>query len=171
MHLCGQYYYYNDAFIFIFMYVCINDFWSLTFIMWKELRLVFFSLFLTGSHFCHGTFDGWLCWDDTEAGARVHQPCPQFISGFDPASEFYLLFFYIRTDGYLATSFEGFIVIKYTVLFRCFFRSKEPKAKFKFHRFSSMIKYENLLFFLLKLTWKYLLSNSIWVTVWVSIDW
>lgn len=54
----------------------------------QGLRLVFF---LTGSHFCRGTFDGWLCWADTEAGVTVHQPCPEFISGFDPTSEFYLL--------------------------------------------------------------------------------
>jgi len=47
--------------------------------------------FLTGSHFCRGTFDGWLCWADTEAGVTVHQPCPAFISGFDPTSEFHLL--------------------------------------------------------------------------------
>lgn len=43
---------------------------------------------LTGSQFCRGTFDGWLCWPDTDAGVTVHQPCPQFISGFDPTSEF-----------------------------------------------------------------------------------
>ncbi|XP_050546020.1 calcitonin gene-related peptide type 1 receptor-like isoform X2 [Daktulosphaira vitifoliae] len=36
------------------------------------------------SSYCRGTFDGWLCWDDTKAGVTVHQPCPQFVSGFDP---------------------------------------------------------------------------------------
>ncbi|XP_060841547.1 calcitonin gene-related peptide type 1 receptor isoform X1 [Rhopalosiphum padi] len=41
------------------------------------------------SHFCRGTFDGWLCWADTEAGVTVHQPCPEFISGFDPTRTAY----------------------------------------------------------------------------------
>lgn len=53
----------------------------------------FFFFCPTGLHFCRGTFDGWLCWADTEAGVTVHQPCPQFISGFDPASEFYPMVF------------------------------------------------------------------------------
>lgn len=55
--------------------------------LYERIKVIFF---LTGSHFCRGTFDGWLCWPDTEAGVTVHQPCPEFISGFDPTSESYL---------------------------------------------------------------------------------
>ncbi|XP_050420938.1 calcitonin gene-related peptide type 1 receptor-like isoform X2 [Adelges cooleyi] len=43
----------------------------------------------TSSNYCRGTFDGWLCWGDTEAGVTIHQPCPQFISGFDPTRTAY----------------------------------------------------------------------------------
>ncbi|KAH8371138.1 hypothetical protein KR093_006314, partial [Drosophila rubida] len=35
--------------------------------------------------YCAGTFDGWLCWPDTEAGQSALRPCPDFILGFDPA--------------------------------------------------------------------------------------
>lgn len=55
------------------------------------------AILLIGSHFCRGTFDGWLCWADTEAGVTVHQPCPEFISGFDPMSEYFT--FYVSLTG------------------------------------------------------------------------
>lgn len=35
--------------------------------------------------YCAGTFDGWLCWPDTAAGTSALNPCPDFITGFDPA--------------------------------------------------------------------------------------
>lgn len=33
--------------------------------------------------FCPRTFDGYLCWPRTEAGVRVSQKCPVFVTGFD----------------------------------------------------------------------------------------
>ncbi|KAH8391062.1 hypothetical protein KR215_005395, partial [Drosophila sulfurigaster] len=38
---------------------------------------------LKGPH-CAGTFDGWLCWPDTDPGESALMPCPDFIPGFDP---------------------------------------------------------------------------------------
>uniref|UniRef100_T1JAY3 Calcitonin receptor n=1 Tax=Strigamia maritima TaxID=126957 RepID=T1JAY3_STRMM len=34
--------------------------------------------------FCHGTFDGWSCWNDTPANQVAYAKCPAFITGFDP---------------------------------------------------------------------------------------
>lgn len=64
---------------------------------WDTFGVLFFTKTIDGyfilstgpRNYCRGTFDGWLCWADTEAGASIHQPCPQFISGFDPTSEFF----------------------------------------------------------------------------------
>jgi len=39
-----------------------------------------------GTH-CAGTFDGWLCWPDTAVGTSAYELCPDFITGFDPASK------------------------------------------------------------------------------------
>ncbi|XP_075237422.1 calcitonin gene-related peptide type 1 receptor-like isoform X2 [Lycorma delicatula] len=34
--------------------------------------------------FCKGTFDGWSCWMDTQAGTTAYTPCPYFVTGFTP---------------------------------------------------------------------------------------
>ncbi|XP_055676478.1 calcitonin gene-related peptide type 1 receptor isoform X2 [Lutzomyia longipalpis] len=34
--------------------------------------------------YCPGTFDGWLCWPNTQAGTAAFAPCPEFVTGFDP---------------------------------------------------------------------------------------
>ncbi|XP_055697911.1 calcitonin gene-related peptide type 1 receptor isoform X2 [Phlebotomus papatasi] len=34
--------------------------------------------------YCPGTFDGWLCWPNTEAGTKAFAKCPDFVTGFDP---------------------------------------------------------------------------------------
>ncbi|XDV30087.1 hypothetical protein PO909_033079, partial [Leuciscus waleckii] len=33
---------------------------------------------------CSRTWDGWLCWDDTEAGITSEQHCPDYFQDFDP---------------------------------------------------------------------------------------
>uniref|UniRef100_A0A8C2KPG1 Calcitonin gene-related peptide type 1 receptor n=1 Tax=Cyprinus carpio TaxID=7962 RepID=A0A8C2KPG1_CYPCA len=33
---------------------------------------------------CNRTWDGWLCWDDTEAGVTSEQHCPDYFQDFDP---------------------------------------------------------------------------------------
>lgn len=38
---------------------------------------------IPGSH-CPGTWDGWMCWPATPAGASARALCPEFITGFDP---------------------------------------------------------------------------------------
>ncbi|CAG9558356.1 unnamed protein product [Danaus chrysippus] len=37
-----------------------------------------------GALVCPRTFDGFLCWDETPAGATAFQSCPGFVIGFDP---------------------------------------------------------------------------------------
>ncbi|MBN3308420.1 CALRL protein, partial [Amia calva] len=34
---------------------------------------------------CNSTWDGWLCWDDTEAGVISQQHCPDYFQDFDPS--------------------------------------------------------------------------------------
>ncbi|XP_053273102.1 calcitonin gene-related peptide type 1 receptor [Pleuronectes platessa] len=34
---------------------------------------------------CNTTWDGWLCWDETEAGVTTEQSCPEFFDDFDPS--------------------------------------------------------------------------------------
>ncbi|XP_064613565.1 calcitonin gene-related peptide type 1 receptor-like isoform X2 [Liolophura sinensis] len=36
--------------------------------------------------YCNRTFDGLLCWDDTPAGTRTTQLCPEYGEGFDPTA-------------------------------------------------------------------------------------
>lgn len=36
---------------------------------------------------CNRTWDGWLCWDDTEAGFTSEQHCPDYFQDFDPSGE------------------------------------------------------------------------------------
>ncbi|XP_054638248.1 calcitonin gene-related peptide type 1 receptor isoform X5 [Dunckerocampus dactyliophorus] len=33
---------------------------------------------------CNTTWDGWLCWDETERGLTVEQSCPDYFKDFDP---------------------------------------------------------------------------------------
>lgn len=33
---------------------------------------------------CNTTWDGWLCWDQTEAGITAEQSCPDYFHDFDP---------------------------------------------------------------------------------------
>lgn len=33
---------------------------------------------------CNTTWDGWLCWDHTEAGVTTEQGCPDYFNDFDP---------------------------------------------------------------------------------------
>lgn len=33
---------------------------------------------------CNTTWDGWLCWDGTEAGVTAEQSCPDYFHDFDP---------------------------------------------------------------------------------------
>uniref|UniRef100_A0A3Q3IFU0 Calcitonin gene-related peptide type 1 receptor n=1 Tax=Monopterus albus TaxID=43700 RepID=A0A3Q3IFU0_MONAL len=37
---------------------------------------------------CNRTWDGWLCWDETEAGLTTEQRCPDYFKDFDPYGEF-----------------------------------------------------------------------------------
>ncbi|KAK0134768.1 Calcitonin gene-related peptide type 1 receptor [Merluccius polli] len=34
---------------------------------------------------CNSTWDGWLCWEDTNAGLIVEQHCPDYFQDFDPS--------------------------------------------------------------------------------------
>lgn len=40
--------------------------------------------------YCKGTWDGWLCWPDTEAGKYSFVQCPDFIAGFDVARKYFI---------------------------------------------------------------------------------
>ncbi len=37
---------------------------------------------------CNRTWDGWLCWDDTEASVTSEQHCPDYFQDFDPTGEY-----------------------------------------------------------------------------------
>lgn len=37
---------------------------------------------------CNRTWDGWLCWDETEAGFTTEQHCPDYYRDFDPKGAF-----------------------------------------------------------------------------------
>lgn len=41
--------------------------------------------------YCKGTWDGWLCWPDTQAGQYSFAQCPEFIAGFDVARKYLIL--------------------------------------------------------------------------------
>lgn len=51
---------------------------------------MFFYLFLfpLATPVCNRTWDGWLCWDDTEAGITSEQHCPDYFMDFDPTGEY-----------------------------------------------------------------------------------
>lgn len=36
---------------------------------------------------CNRTWDGWLCWDDVEAGNTVTQHCPDYYKDFDTSGK------------------------------------------------------------------------------------
>ncbi|XP_034033428.1 calcitonin gene-related peptide type 1 receptor-like [Thalassophryne amazonica] len=38
----------------------------------------------TAGPVCNKTWDGWLCWDETEAGITTEQSCPDYYKDFDP---------------------------------------------------------------------------------------
>lgn len=37
--------------------------------------------------YCSRNWDGWLCWDDTQAGTVASQSCPDYLFNTDPAGE------------------------------------------------------------------------------------
>ncbi|EDL13991.1 calcitonin receptor isoform 1b precursor [Mus musculus] len=37
--------------------------------------------------YCNRTWDGWMCWDDTPAGATAYQHCPDYFPDFDTAEK------------------------------------------------------------------------------------
>ncbi|XP_045915119.1 calcitonin gene-related peptide type 1 receptor [Micropterus dolomieu] len=37
--------------------------------------------------YCSRNWDGWLCWDDTQAGTYAFQNCPDYFSNFDPTEK------------------------------------------------------------------------------------
>ena len=41
------------------------------------------DLFFPAGPVCNTTWDGWLCWDETEAG-QTEQSCPDYFKDFDP---------------------------------------------------------------------------------------
>lgn len=53
----------------------------------KQKKIFFFS-----GEYCPGTFDGWLCWPDTDAGTFASAPCPAFVTGFDPNRKTFIFF-------------------------------------------------------------------------------
>lgn len=60
---------------------------------------LFWTLLIPGAadddegSFCPQVFDGWSCWARTAAGSVAELPCPYFITGFDPSSEYWFLRF------------------------------------------------------------------------------
>lgn len=47
-----------------------------------------FGIFLySAGPVCNRTWDGWLCWDDTEPGFTSEQHCPDYFQDFDPKGE------------------------------------------------------------------------------------
>lgn len=56
-----------------------------------------FPVLIAGT-FCPGTWDGWLCWDDTLAGQSARAPCPEFKTGFDPARKLNYFVFFRRSQ-------------------------------------------------------------------------
>lgn len=64
--------------------------------LWKSIEyqhMCVCVLSLAGS-VCNTTWDGWLCWDETEAGFTTEQSCPDYYHDFDPTGKFLQL----RTD-------------------------------------------------------------------------
>ncbi|XP_051245804.1 calcitonin gene-related peptide type 1 receptor isoform X1 [Dicentrarchus labrax] len=43
--------------------------------------------FNTSGLYCSRNWDGWLCWNDTQAGTYASQNCPDYFSDFDPAEK------------------------------------------------------------------------------------
>lgn len=37
--------------------------------------------------YCSRNWDGWLCWDDAQAGATASQSCPDYVFTSGPAGE------------------------------------------------------------------------------------
>uniref|UniRef100_UPI0037E8E2E8 calcitonin gene-related peptide type 1 receptor n=1 Tax=Semicossyphus pulcher TaxID=241346 RepID=UPI0037E8E2E8 len=43
--------------------------------------------FNKSGQYCSRNWDGWLCWDDTQAGSYATQNCPDYFSDFDPTEK------------------------------------------------------------------------------------
>lgn len=71
----------GSLFIFVFQY--------------ENKTIGWFLSLLTKHIFCHlepmcnRTWDGWLCWDDTQAGVISDQHCPDYFQDFDPSGLIY----------------------------------------------------------------------------------
>uniref|UniRef100_A0A3P9PQ29 G-protein coupled receptors family 2 profile 1 domain-containing protein n=1 Tax=Poecilia reticulata TaxID=8081 RepID=A0A3P9PQ29_POERE len=51
------------------------------------LKLCLFSFSGSAVNYCNATWDGWLCWEDTEPGT-TEQNCPDYFKDFDTRGEF-----------------------------------------------------------------------------------
>ncbi|XP_075413465.1 calcitonin receptor [Tenrec ecaudatus] len=52
---------------------------------YERMRLQ--PLFEGEGPYCNRTWDGWMCWDDTPAGAVAYQFCPDYFPDFDPTEK------------------------------------------------------------------------------------
>lgn len=53
----------------------------------KPINVLGFFKYVVGP-VCNRTWDGWLCWDDTETGVTSEQHCPDYFQDFDPTGEY-----------------------------------------------------------------------------------
>lgn len=51
-------------------------------VSWFPFHLIVWVLLSVGPA-CNITWDGWLCWDETEAGVTTEQSCPDYYTDFD----------------------------------------------------------------------------------------
>lgn len=72
-------------------YVCtVKSCWG--FCSFWQLQCSFLSN--SSGPYCNRTWDGWLCWDDTPAGAITQQHCPDYFPEFDPTGGILIFILY-----------------------------------------------------------------------------
>lgn len=57
---------------------------------WTTAGVSLWALSLLAGPVCNMTWDGWLCWDETEAGVTTEQSCPEYFSDFDPKGDSFI---------------------------------------------------------------------------------
>lgn len=66
----------------------------------QDYKFQVFMLLITANNsiadgsMCKRTWDGWMCWDDLEAGFTSAQHCPDYYDDFDTSGESHDRFFF-----------------------------------------------------------------------------
>lgn len=72
-------------------------------------HLFLFFLYLVGPA-CNMTWDGWLCWEDTEAGITSEQHCPDYFHDFDPTGK-YIQFIRFSVSAFYSSANYTYIIV------------------------------------------------------------